>query len=180
MKTSLILLVAVTISLAVGCASMQAKRDIQGNSVKFVYPELSLKISDELRYEGTGFKSFTDATDGFRSKREAWCWRSVDGQKFLAILIDTLPEAGMFWAGTPNGAWNRDREYYRSFPETVERGGKNWYVDVIANGSWDRVVLGRYVGDRISIWLVYGEKIQDSLNWKELVDRAEDAVLFLP
>ena len=91
-----------------------------------------------------------------------------------------MPEAGWFWAGTPNGAWARDREFYRSFPETVERGGKNWYVDVIAFGSWDRVILGRYVSDRIRIWLVYDERLQGNLNWKDLVHRAEGSVQFLP
>jgi hypothetical protein len=91
-----------------------------------------------------------------------------------------MQEAGWFWAGTPTGAWERDREFYRSFPESVAGEGKNRYVDVIVFGSWDRVVLGRYIVDRIGIWPVYDERLQGNLNWKDIVHRVEGSVQFLP
>ena len=92
----------------------------------------------------------------------------------------TLDSGNAHWAGRPNKVWQREREYYRSFPNTVERGNKKWYVDIIYHDSQEKVIFGRDVSATKRIWAVYYEKAQSNSDWKELLDRADKAIKFLP
>ena len=175
----LVLPVLFAAGLMFSCASTQPKRIItDDNYVKFGNPELHLKTSDQLVFQGQGVQPFADM-GGAIGKREVWEWKSAAADKGFFILISTLSKDGWLWSGSPNGVWKRDKEYYRSFPETVSKGGQDWYVDVFRYLSFDRVIFGRTIGKRQRIWLCYWQQGTPNPDWKELIEQVEKVVVFL-
>jgi hypothetical protein len=173
-------LLVILIGLMIGCATTQPQRVVtEDNYVTFEYPEIRLKISDEMTYLAKDHKS-ASTTRGMSSKYEIWHWKSKSGPRGFFIRINTLTEGGWSWAGSPNIAWKRDIVYYESFPETFERGGKKWYVDVIRWKAYNKVIFGRDVGQRKRLWLVYWEEEGTYENWKDLLKRADKTIEFLP
>lgn len=163
-----------------GCAATQPKRVVtEDNYVTFEYPDLKLKISDDLKYKKEGHKIKTPS-DGSGHKYEMWEWNTNDGHKGCFIRINTLTTGGWDWSGSPNGGWYRDIEYYKSFPKTYERGGKKWYVDVIRWKAYNKVIFGRDVSNSKRLWVAYWEKEGTYENWEDLLKRADEAIRFLP
>ena len=170
----------IVIVFVAGCAAAQPKRVVtEDNEVTFEYPNVRLKISDDMKFKREGTKDSTTES-GSEHTFELWNWETNDGSSGVFIRINTLKTGGWFYTGSPNSNWYRDIEYYKSFPKTYERGGAKWCVDVIRWESINRVIFGRDVSQNKRIWIAYWEKTGSDENWEELLSRADEAIKFLP
>ena len=186
MKKFIILLFIVVVA---GCSTTPPttphKRDIkENNQIAFENPEIRLKISDDLKFlderiETTKVSLIVgDSKYSSVFSTEYWIWDSISGTSRVEIEISPGTGRGEGSAKYPLTVPG-DFEYYRSFPDTIDRGGKKYYLVITKNKNEDLVVFTRDYGTGGTLRVMYYEMHQPGVDWEELLNRADATIEFL-